>query len=170
MSDNSLSIWSWISASLISIFAFILTTFPSFLQFIAGSANSLTALEEFLALHFGLFLVAIALTLILNVPSPKEPIPSCEDALPSHPILVPLTTVSCFSALFAWNNDKVGGLATMVFAISFIIGVWGMWTMLFANSRSISKTTGADKRTSAFIFGNKAAASSQKKQLKGDGR
>jgi len=38
--------------------------------------------------------------------------------------------------------------------------------MLFANSSSISKTTGADKHTSAFLFDNKAAASSQKKAAK----
>jgi hypothetical protein len=38
--------------------------------------------------------------------------------------------------------------------------------IVFANSTAISKTTGADKHTSAFIFGNKAAASSQKKKLR----
>jgi hypothetical protein len=37
--------------------------------------------------------------------------------------------------------------------------------IVFANSSSISKT-GADKHTSAFIFGNEAAASSQKKKFK----
>jgi hypothetical protein len=64
------------------------------------------------------------------------------------------------------------------------IGLWGLWTasynecvatairanyksqVVFANSSSISKTTGADKHTSAFIFGNQAAASSQKKRFK----
>lgn len=39
---------------------------------------------------------------------------------------------------------------------------------MFAGSSNISNKTGADKRTSRFIFGNKAAASSQKKQWKKD--
>jgi hypothetical protein len=38
--------------------------------------------------------------------------------------------------------------------------------ILFGGESSISKTTGADKRTSRFIFGNKAAASAQKKAWK----
>jgi hypothetical protein len=37
---------------------------------------------------------------------------------------------------------------------------------VFGGSAAISKTTGADKRTSAFLFGNKSAASVQKKQWK----
>jgi hypothetical protein len=40
--------------------------------------------------------------------------------------------------------------------------------MLFNNSSSVSKTTGADKRTSAFLFGNKAATSSVKKGARKD--
>jgi len=38
--------------------------------------------------------------------------------------------------------------------------------MLFAGSASISRKTGADKRTSGFLFKNKAAASVQKKEWK----
>jgi len=55
---------------------------------------------------------------------------------------------------------------SVVFFISMTIGLWGLWAIVFANSSSISKTTGADKHTSAFIFGNEAAASSQKKRFK----
>ena len=36
--------------------------------------------------------------------------------------------------------------------------------IVFAGPPLLSKTTGADKRTSAFIFGNKSAASVQKKE------
>jgi hypothetical protein len=35
---------------------------------------------------------------------------------------------------------------------------------VFGTSSSISKKTGADKHTSSFLFGNKSAASVQKKQ------
>jgi hypothetical protein len=38
--------------------------------------------------------------------------------------------------------------------------------MLFADSSYISKKTGADKHTSAYLFGNKKAASAQKKEWK----
>lgn len=38
--------------------------------------------------------------------------------------------------------------------------------LLFSGTSYISRKTGADKRTSGFIFGNKAAASSQKKEWK----
>jgi hypothetical protein len=36
--------------------------------------------------------------------------------------------------------------------------------MLFAGSSSISKKTGADKRTSTYFFGSKTAARAQKKE------
>jgi hypothetical protein len=35
--------------------------------------------------------------------------------------------------------------------------------IIFAGSALVSRKTGADKHTSAFIFGNKASASEQKK-------
>jgi hypothetical protein len=38
--------------------------------------------------------------------------------------------------------------------------------MLFAGSSYISKKTGADKHTSTYLFGNKKAASAQKKEWK----
>ena len=121
----------------------------------------------------------------LQVPSPKPPIPSQADEVPSHPLLTPLTVATNISAFLAWNTKDVGALSSIVFSISMTIGLWGLWTasdnelcslltcvlnyepqIVFANSSSISKTTGADKHTSAFIFGNEAAASSQKKRFK----
>jgi len=51
-----------------------------------------------------------------------------------------------------------------VFVGSGIIGLWGAWAAMFGDSSSVSKKTGADKHTSAFLFGNKSAASVQKKE------
>ncbi|KAG6851024.1 hypothetical protein H0H93_004511 [Arthromyces matolae] len=82
--------------------------------------------------------------------------------LPTNPLLVPLTTAANVTALLAYNTRNVGPLTTIVFVGSLTIGLWGLWLIMFGNSSSISKTTGADKHTSSFIFGNKNAASIQK--------
>jgi len=101
-----------------------------------------------------------------QVPSPKPPLSSDANTPATQPLLYPLTIAANVSALLAWNSKDVRSLSTVFFVISFTIGVWGLWEIVFANSTSISKTTGADKHTSAFLFGNKAAASSQKKKLR----
>ena len=67
VNSNSLAIWSWLSAALFTVLAATLTLSPRLLLFLSESAVSLTALEAFLALHFGLFLAALALALVLNV-------------------------------------------------------------------------------------------------------
>jgi hypothetical protein len=67
ITDNSLAIWSWLSAALLTILAATLTLSPRLLLFLSESGTSLTSLEAFLALHFGIFLAALALTLVLNV-------------------------------------------------------------------------------------------------------
>ena len=142
VNSNSLTIWSWLSAALLTVLAATLTLSPRLLLFLSETAVSLTSLEAFLALHFGIFLAALALTLVLNVygplllfftlihsfqvPSPKPPIPS--DEVPSHPLLTPLTVATNISAFLAWNTKDVGALASIVFCISMTIGLWGLWT------------------------------------------
>ena len=143
MIDNSLAIWSWLSAALLALLSATLTLSPRLLLFLSESGLSLTPLEAFLALHFGIFLAALALTLVLNactlqlssscyshpcqVPSPKPPLPS-DDEVPSHPLLTPLTIAANISAFLAWNTMDVGSLASIVFFISITIGLWGLWT------------------------------------------
>lgn len=68
-----------------------------------------------------------------------------------------------FPFLHNWCMGFVGGMS---FSLSLPTSSISLLQITFANSTSISKSTGADKHTSAFIFGNKAAASSQKKKLK----
>lgn len=53
--NNSLAIWSWLSAALLTILAATPTLSPRLLLFLSESAVSLTSLKTFLALHFGIF-------------------------------------------------------------------------------------------------------------------
>ncbi|KAI0054142.1 hypothetical protein FA95DRAFT_1480235 [Auriscalpium vulgare] len=148
----SLSLWSAV---------FIL--FPRFLLFAAEEGQALTPLESFLALHFGLLLVGTAIALITNIPS-DHPLPAREQRdPPTHPLLYPVTGVSLVSSFFSYNTPDAGGLPVVFSLCTGIIGVWGLWAITFAGASLISKKTGADKHTSAFLFGNKASASKQKK-------
>ena len=79
--------------------------------------------------------------------------------------MVPLTVGSSLSSFLSYNTSAVGSLSTLFFVSHLAVALWGSHTLLFGEEAlQLSKTTGADKRTSAFIFGNKAAASSQKKE------
>ncbi|KXN86886.1 hypothetical protein AN958_09481, partial [Leucoagaricus sp. SymC.cos] len=75
-----------------------------------------------------------------------------------------LTALGSFLALYF--GISVGPLASIIFVGSLVIGIWGFWAIMFAGSSSVSKTTGADKHTSAFMFGNTSAASSIRKRWK----
>ena len=67
INSNSLAIWSWLSAALLAVLAATFILSPRLLLFLSESSLTLTPLEAFLALHFGIFLTALALTLVLNV-------------------------------------------------------------------------------------------------------
>ncbi|KAF9520687.1 hypothetical protein BS47DRAFT_1335852, partial [Hydnum rufescens UP504] len=95
---------------------------------------------------------------LFSIPTSPSPSPTLmRTALaprpPQHPLLVPVTLLTSLSSLISYNTAGIGRL-------------WGSYVILFGGESSISKTTGADKRTSRFIFGNKAAASAQKKAWK----
>ncbi|KAJ8078905.1 hypothetical protein PM082_013189 [Marasmius tenuissimus] len=175
--DSTLSLWSWISAISIFVLAALLTMFPQFLLFISqtvpASSNdyraSLTPLESFLATHFGLWLVALAASLVLNIPHASPPV-TRRVTEPEHPLLMPFTFASLLSAFLSYNTNSVGALAFFYFLLTGVMGLWGLWALVFNGASKISKKTGADKRTSSFIFGNKSAASQQKKKWKEEQR
>ncbi|KAG5728002.1 hypothetical protein E4T56_gene19363 [Termitomyces sp. T112] len=166
--------WSWAAAALLLVVASCLTMFPRLLLFLSETAGSsdrrsaLTPLETFLATHLGVWLTAIAVAVVLNMPSspslkelqPKSP--------PTNPLLIPLTTAANLTALLSYNTKDVGTLASVVFVGSLVIALWGLWVIVFGNSVFVSTTikTGADKHTSSFIFGNKHAASIRKQKWK----
>ncbi|ETW85880.1 hypothetical protein HETIRDRAFT_311279 [Heterobasidion irregulare TC 32-1] len=161
--DATLASWSWAAASLLGAWSSALIFFPRALLFAAEEGQTLTPLEGFLALHFGILLAAVSLALILNIPS-AQPIPQrLQHTPPSHPLLVPLTSVALLSAFLSYNTRTAGSLPFLFSLCTGTVGIWGLWAVIFAGPTRVSHKTGADKHTSAFIFGNKAAASVQKR-------
>lgn len=167
--DGVMSAWAWTSAILLFAVASVFTIFPRFLLFIGTTTSgdeqrtALTPLESFVALHTGILLYAISAVLVLSIPS-TAPVQQIQRGVPFHPLLAPLSLSSAVSAFLAYNTSDVGPLSFMIFIVDSVIATFGLWAMSFAGSSSRSKKTGADKRTSRFLFGNKAAASSVKKQ------
>lgn len=160
--------WAWGAAAVLVATAIPLLLFPRFILFLAessgnGARTTLTPLESFLALHIGIMLVAIASTLVLNIPSPADLLTS-KHRSPGHPLLGPLSAACTLIAVISYNTKSVGSLSLLVSLGSGAIGLWGFWAIMFEGTSSFSKKTGADKHTSRFLFGNKAAASSQKKR------
>lgn len=165
--DSSATYWAWGAGAICASAAVPLIAFPQFLLFIAETGAmdrrvAMTPLESFFSLHVGILLVALALALIFNVPQQStQPLRRAEGS--SHPLLIPITGACSLISLISYNTTSVGPLAFLVFLGTLVISAWGAWAILFQGSSYISKKTGADKRTSRFIFGNKAAASAQKK-------
>jgi len=73
--------------------------------------------------------------------------------------------VSSFAS-YATPSSEIGSLGAVFSVFMGFIGVWGLFLVIFAGPASYSKKTGADKHTSAFLFGNKNAASVIKKEWK----
>ncbi|KAJ6547630.1 hypothetical protein B0H19DRAFT_1166647 [Mycena capillaripes] len=169
--DAVSTFWAWTTASLLTLISIILSVSPRLLLFLSETAIGpekravLTPLESFLAVHASIWLFAVAISLVLNIPSvpPVDVVPRHQQTI-RHPLLIPLTVAGSLSAFLAYNTKSVGSLASVVFVGSSIIGLWGTWAAVFGSSSSVSKKTGADKHTSSFLFGNKSAASVQKKE------
>ncbi|KAI0670360.1 hypothetical protein C8Q78DRAFT_1035827 [Trametes maxima] len=167
--DGVIAAWSWTSAALLLILAVPLMMSPRLLLFLSETGTerrvSLTPLESFIALHTGILLFSVALALIFNIPSDQMDLTARRGA-PAHPLLEPLSGACLMTAFIAYNTASVGSLSLLVSFGSGVIGLYGLWAILFAGSSRISRKTGADKRTSRFLFGNRAAASAQKKLWK----
>jgi len=170
-SENAITMWAYGSTILLVALAAPMILFPKVLLFAAETGPStrtaLTPLEALLALHGGIILFALAMGLLFNIPSGRPIAQAAAGTkVTGHPLLVPLTTACTTIAFLSYNTISVSSLAFLVFLGSATIGVWGIWTILFAGSSNISKKTGADKHTSRFLFGNKSSASVQKKRWK----
>ncbi|KAF7323034.1 hypothetical protein HMN09_00083300 [Mycena chlorophos] len=158
--------WAWSTAALLGALSAVFFAFPRFILLLSGEQRTeLTSIESFFARHGSIWLFAVAVGLVLNVPhsSPADILLSQKEET-RHPLLIPLTVASSTCAFLAYNDSSVGSLSTIVAGGSAVIGIWGAWAWAFGNSSAVSKKTGADKHTSAFIFGNKSSASSQKKE------
>ncbi|KAH9854251.1 hypothetical protein C2E23DRAFT_884348 [Lenzites betulinus] len=167
--DGVVFAWAWASAIILLVLSIPLILSPRLLLFLSETSTerraALTPLESFMALHAGILLSAIALALIFNIPSDPLHITAKHEA-PGHPLLAPLSYSCVLISFISYNTQSVGPLGFLVCLGSGTIGLWGLWAILFSGSAYVSRKTGADKRTSRFLFGNKAAASVQKKQWK----
>ncbi|KAF9075223.1 hypothetical protein BDP27DRAFT_1380833 [Rhodocollybia butyracea] len=144
--DDAASTWTIVAALLLVLFAAILTLSPQFLLFLStDTPSTMTSLERFLSVHFGIWLFTIAVALVLNIPS-SSPLPLGFNQ-PGHPLLKPFTFAALFSSIISYNTRSVGSLASIHCVIIGVVGLWGLWV-----------------HTSAFIFGNKSASSKQKKE------
>jgi len=79
-----------------------------------------------------------------------------------------MTSFALLGAFLSYNTAGAGSLPKIYSASASLIGIWGLWVIIFAGPVVVSRRTGADKHTSAFIFGNKSSASEQKKRWKRD--
>ncbi|KAI0336560.1 hypothetical protein GY45DRAFT_1350267 [Cubamyces sp. BRFM 1775] len=167
--DGVITAWAWTSALLLLVLAVPLILSPRLLLFLSETGierrAALTPLESFMAVHTGLLLFAVALALIFNIPPDNMEVTSKGEAH-GHPLLGPLSSVCVLISFIAYNTTSVGGLSFLICLGSGVIGAWGLWAVLFSGPSYLSRKTGADKRTSRFLFGNKAAASVQKKLWK----
>ncbi|KZP19491.1 hypothetical protein FIBSPDRAFT_828050 [Athelia psychrophila] len=170
--DYTITTWAWVATTLFSLLALCLIISPRLLLFVSETANdderrtALTPLESFLALQFGIFLLAVSSALLLNIPSvsPMQTALHERNASPTHPLLGPVAAACALSSFISYNTKHVGPLAILFCLGSGFVSLWSFWVVLFADSSLVSKKTGADKHTSSFIFGNKASASAQKKK------
>jgi len=158
--------WAYGTAGILTATALALLVFPRILLLLSVDEEPrsvLTPLETFLSIHLGLGLLSFSLSLLMGIPPSEAQV---TPTVPQHPMLVPSTISMILSSIVSYNFGQVGAIGMITCVTSGIAGVWGLYVILFGGSSSISKTTGADKRTSTFLFGNKSAASAQKKQWK----
>lgn len=169
--DASVSIWAWTSAAIFAAFSLCLTLFPRFLLFLAddsGERRTLTPLERFFALQLGIMLGIASLTIIAMIPNDWPTGLEHTNRSNSHPLLWPVTATSLMMTLVSYCNPTVSTLATTFIWGTGVIGFLGLWLIIFEGSSAVSRKTGADKHTSAFIFGNKSAASVKKRKWKNE--
>jgi len=168
--DGTITAWSLAAFVLLIVLAGLFVISPRLLIFMAGEPRTLlTPLEAFLAFQFGILLFAVSLGVLVNSPSSAlYTVHATDDPNRhqfSHPLLTPITGASLLMSLSAYNTTGIGMLSTVFSVITGTVGVWGLWAIVFAGSGRRSKL-GADKRTSAFMFGNKSAASEIKKSAR----
>ncbi|KAH9043128.1 hypothetical protein EDB85DRAFT_915312 [Lactarius pseudohatsudake] len=164
--ESATTSWTWATSIILLTWSSVLIFLPHLLLFAVGQSQHLTPLESFLALHFGLLLAFSAVGLIINIPSSSTgpgSTPALDNGSAAHPLIVPFTSFSLLSAFLSYNTTGAGNLPKFYSTFTGLVGIWGLWVITFAGPKLVSRKTGADKHTSAFIFGNKSSASEQKK-------
>ena len=141
----------------------------------ASEPRRITDLETYLCRSFGmsqLALAALLLPLTGLLPTSMDAAAASDSTNSKNPYaqptLVVTTTYHALTAFYLyanltynWNFAFTAGLIG-----SSVLMCMGIWCLLFGGGQSLSKTTGADKRTSNFPFENKESAKSIKKESK----
>jgi len=169
--DGSISVWAWTSAVVLALFSTCLLAFPRLLLFLAEPTDGrgvLTSLERYLALQLGVILGILAITIVAVLPNEWPTGPQSKLDPNWHPLLRPVTAASLVMAFLSYDNHAIGTLATAALLGSSVVGLFGLWMLVFSGPPPISRKTGVDKHTSTFIFGNKSAASFKKRLWKGN--
>ncbi|KAI1006919.1 hypothetical protein K3495_g1309 [Podosphaera aphanis] len=136
-----------------------------------------SVLEEYFSRSLGMALLTIsAQTILLSGSVPLTS--SVSDTLSTAtseskaPYALPSLTITMVYhsaiSIFCYARYNTSDKSAFVLGSigSGILACIGLWCILFATDNGrISRKTGADKRTSGFPFGNRNAASTQKKQM-----
>ncbi|KAM3418609.1 hypothetical protein BST61_g4586 [Cercospora zeina] len=143
---------------------------------LAAEPRQITEVETYMLRALGFALVALAaFTLLLSGLLPVSP-PSASsgdttggDNPYGYPTAVTATIYHGLSAFYLYTQITYGfsfGFGSGML-LSSALFCFGVFTCLFGNERSsVSKTTGADKRTSNFPFTNAESAREKKKESK----
>lgn len=141
--------------------------------------HRITALETYLCRSLGLILITVALLQFLltgllplqvgqrvSFESLNEPKTAAKSPYQRASLTI-MTIYFALAAFYAYTQ------LTVSFSVAFGIGLvgdtalfaLGIWVLLFGNEKArISKTTGADKRTSNYPFENKESAKEKKRE------
>lgn len=159
----------------------LLLTPKLIVSLLASEARAITDLETYLCRSLALLLVTFAASVVLlsghvplstqlSAPIAKAQEDNGEGSIRdpyAYPILIITATYHAFSAFYLYTQITWGfsfGFGSGL-VISALLACLGGWVCLFGSSKGrISKTTGADKRTSGFPFTNSESASVKKKE------
>src|SRR6267142_945478 len=96
----------------------------------------------------------------------SDPVPALDKKGPrTHPLIVPMVYSASTGLVGIWGLWVVSGFSNGTAATNNVHdpAFRPICEIMFAGPKRISRKTGADKHTSAFIFGNKSSASEQKR-------
>ena len=155
----------------------LLLTPSLIVSMLATDPRPTTDVESYLARSLALLLLTFAITfLILTGAVPlTTSIATTTDADGlskdpyAYPTLVITTTYHAITAFYVYTQLTYRGSFAFSSGLLFstVLFWMGPWVTMFGSEKGrISKTTGADKRTSNFPFANTEAASTKKKESK----
>ncbi|QIX02362.1 hypothetical protein AMS68_007879 [Peltaster fructicola] len=170
------------TASWLTIQALPLLFAPSLITtLLSQDPHRITDLETYLCRSLGLILISVALLQFLLtglVPlrvGQRVAFTSLNDSVTAAKSPYQRASLTIITIYFALAAFYAYTQVTVSFSFAFAIGLvgdtalfaLGLWVLLFGNEKSsISKSTGADKRTSNYPFENKESAKEAKKREK----